>query len=189
MPKFYSFKRPNNELTKVRDIVVVTLPNVVDRDVRLHASVLMGSSSFNQDRVNKYFRYELHMEKYPFHFALEYAESDYHALMLEPTYTRSKYLADLVEAGVIPYRYRDAICVCIYEDYNVDHPDDRMYDVLAYRILAPVMRQFSIIKQNVKFLDDILVETRSRKASRYLVGTSKHFVNLEMMSAIVRYHV
>jgi hypothetical protein len=188
MPRYVKFKRPNTDLTKIKDIVVITLPTCMDTKVKLHASVLMGNSQFNQDRVQKYFRHELGMDEYPFHQALEYIGADYHAFMLEPTYTRSTFLEELVSYDIIPYRYRDAICVCIYEDFNADQPDDRMYDVLAYRILSPLMKQHSISKENVKFLDEIIVRSNPTDTSRYMVGFSENFSLQDLRSALVKYH-
>lgn len=182
--KLYRFEKKN---IPPKDIVIFTIPSAVKRKNPLLQSVLQGSSDFHHTAIEKYFRRELHMDKLPYHYALEYINSDYYGLTIEPVFTRSSFLEQLIKDEMIPYQYMNAIAVCVYEDFAIDHPDMRFYETLAYRILTPLMVQHCIMKERVKFLDEILIKEPEESEGFYVVKRSPFFVATDLALKLVKF--
>jgi len=79
-----------------------------------------------------------------FNFIIDRFKNDYQAVVSQPLMTLCKY-EDLDE------RYWKAIHVGLMGNYDEDIPMNRMYKVLAYRVLAPVMRLFMLKEEDIIF--------------------------------------
>ena len=79
-----------------------------------------------------------------FNFIIERVGNDFHAICSQPLMTKCVY-EDIDE------KYWQAVHICLMGDYNKDIPMNRMYTVLSYRILAPLMRLFIIKEEDILF--------------------------------------
>jgi len=70
-----------------------------------------------------------------FNFIVERVRNDFQVVASQPLLTQCEYL-DLNE------KYWRAVHICLMGNYNADIPMARLYTVLSYRILAPIMRLF-----------------------------------------------
>lgn len=79
-----------------------------------------------------------------YHFIVDQTEKDYSIIVAQPILT-------LCEYDDIPKEYHSAIHVAFLGDYNEDFPPLRIYRVLAYRLLAPMMRLFYLDENDILF--------------------------------------
>jgi hypothetical protein len=86
-----------------------------------------------------------------FNFIIERVKEDFHVILSQPLMT-------LCEYPDIDEKYWKAIHVCLMGNYNKDIPMNRMYTVLAYRILAPLMRLFILKEEDILFHSTISKE-------------------------------
>jgi hypothetical protein len=72
-----------------------------------------------------------------YHFIVEKIKTDYEVLLGRPFAVHCEY-DDIIN----PYNF--AFHICVMGNYDYDIPDRRMYQKIAYSILAPLMRTFKI---------------------------------------------
>lgn len=77
-----------------------------------------------------------------YHYICELVNNDYEVFIERPF----TYLADFASNNPI---FTAAIHVGIVGDYNIRKPVSRLYDVLAYRLLAPLLYQFNLSIEKV----------------------------------------
>ena len=78
-----------------------------------------------------------------FHVVIDKVKDDYYPIFLKPlhyTYTGFNIKNTQINNG---------LHICIIGDLNQVKPDTRLYDVLAYRVLSPLMYIFRIPRRNV----------------------------------------
>jgi len=105
-----------------------------------------------------------------FNFIVERVDNDFHVICSQPLMTQCIY-PDIEE------KYWRAVHICLMGNYNKDIPMNRMYTVLSYRILAPLMRLF-IIKE-----EDVLLHSTISKEDITCPG---EFVNKEKLLMSLR---
>lgn len=84
----------------------------------------------------------------PYHFVLDKNQNDYFIIACKPILT-------LCEFPDIPESNWKDIHVAVIGDHNEDIPENRMYDVLSYRILAPFLRLFNLSMEDVILHRDV----------------------------------
>ena len=92
----------------------------------------------SKPQSNAYIDYSfkvLHKTETKYHYILEKIGNDYQIVISQPMFTKCRY-EDLDS------KYDDSIHVACMGNYNLDIPPTRLYKVLSYRLLAPLMRLF-----------------------------------------------
>lgn len=84
----------------------------------------------------------MHKPETMYHFIIEKVGTDYHAIVSQPLLTKCEY-EDL------NITYHKDIHIGLMGDYNLDFPQTRMYKVLAYRVLVPLMRMFYLEEKDI----------------------------------------
>jgi len=79
-----------------------------------------------------------------FNFIVDRVKTDFQVIVSQPLTTLCEY-EDLDE------RYWKAIHVGLVGNYNKDIPMNRLYRVLAYRVLSPLMRLFALKEADIIF--------------------------------------
>lgn len=102
----------------------------------------MDKTTFQTGKLNT-FNYSINHEfETGFNFVIERVNNDFHAICSQPLMTQCIY-PDIDE------KYWRAVHICLMGDYNKDIPMNRMYTVLSYRVLAPLMRLFIIGEKDI----------------------------------------
>lgn len=83
-----------------------------------------------------------------FNFILDKVNSDYYAVVSQPLLTLCKY------PDLEPYYWR-AVHIAFMGDYDENVPQTRLYRVLGYRLLAPIMRLFYLQEDDILFHSEI----------------------------------
>ena len=83
-----------------------------------------------------------------YHYLCQFIKTDYETFVGRPLYRLCEYedMSDL---------YQNGIHVCVFGDYNVINGQQRMYQQLSYRVLAPMMFWFGIPIGNIKLHNQI----------------------------------
>lgn len=79
-----------------------------------------------------------------FNFIVDRFKNDYQVVVSQPLMT-------LCEYEDLDKKYWKSIHIGLMGNYDEDIPMNRMYRVLAYRVLAPVMRLFMLKEENIVF--------------------------------------
>lgn len=188
----YRFKNVKQKRGKTKGIVIVTLPNLIEMASHIDPDILVGSTVYTWGEVQKYFFREVVRESLPMHYSVELVDKDYAIYTGEALTVPSYFLQELAAHNVIPYTLQDSICVCVMENFNIDIPDNRMWDLLAHRVITPLMRTNGLDEGDVTFLDEIVnwdtykVKHREKKV-KFLMGKSKRFDRIQLISSVKKY--
>jgi hypothetical protein len=91
-------------------------------------------------RVFNYFRENQELHQVPFHFYVNEIQNDWEVFNAAPLNYRSPWLGSLIDNFYIDSFYQDAIVIAIQDDFSLRIPDERMYSVLASRVIAPLLQ-------------------------------------------------
>jgi len=87
---------------------------------------------------------QLHKPETMYHFLVDKVATDFHVIVSQPLLTKCEY-SDLKP------EYHGAVHVGLIGNYDQDLPPTRLYRVLAYRLLNPIMRMFYLNNKSIVF--------------------------------------
>jgi len=114
--------------------------------------------------------YRINRAETGFHFIVDRVEGDFQIVVSQPLMTLCVY-EDIEE------KYWRAIHIALMGNYNKDIPMTRLYKVLGYRLLAPVMRLFLLSESDI-FLHSALSTDDSVTCPGEFVDMEKLKMNL-----------
>jgi hypothetical protein len=103
----------------------------------------MDKTTFQTGKLNT-INYSKYRKETGFNFIIERVDDDFQAICSQPLMTKCEY-------DDIDEKYWTAVHICLMGNYNKDIPMNRMYKVLSYRVLAPLMRLFIIKEDDILF--------------------------------------
>ena len=96
----------------------------------------------------------------PYHYYIEAVGNDYQITIGAPEYATSPFMKDLVDKGVIPSKYKDSIVVSISENLVLERAEPRLWDILNYRLIVPLLNNgdniSNIAVDDIMYIDDII---------------------------------
>ena len=78
-----------------------------------------------------------------FHYVIEKVKDDYHVISARPFVYECDY------PDIDSVKNRLAIHVSVMGDYNLKIPETRLYEIAAYRLINPLLKQFNIAPNRV----------------------------------------
>lgn len=106
--------------------------------------------------LREYYRELVEMRQMPFHYHVSKLKREWECLTAAPNHFRSPILDEAAENYYVEDKYKDAILVCIQDDYSLNTPDDRTFEVIASNIIAPFLQYNRLdFRQSVFFFDEI----------------------------------
>ena len=108
-----------------------------------------------------------------YHFILEQIGNDYQVIVAQPLITKS-YFED------IPREFEHAVHIGLMGNYDIDFPTTRLYKVLCYRILIPLLRIF-YLKENQIVLHRAISTDRNQTCPGEYVDMNKILTELRSM--------
>lgn len=111
-----------------------------------------GELSLSKDKyqinaLNRRF-YQKFKQYTPYHFILDKAGNDFQVVVGRPLLTK----VDFVD---IPDKYSEDIHIGIIDNFHESIPSNRLYLVLSFRLLVPLMRLFNIDEDGILLHKDI----------------------------------
>ncbi len=158
----YEIKKTVEERRKNKYIILTHVRNFYEANTFLSPEVLIGTYRYSWGKLMHYFMVELQSgirrerDGLPIHFGVELIDKDYAIMVGQPLVTPSYWVRRLAEQAVIPYEMRDAVVICLLEDFSIDIPDDRMLRMLAHQLLTPLMTILDIPQQRILYIDSIV---------------------------------
>jgi len=84
----------------------------------------------------------------PFHFVIEHIGPDYEPMMMYPLSSPIDYFSKV-------NNNERSIHVCMFGNFNVDMAKPRLYEILSYRVLAPIMYWFRIPQSHIMLHSEV----------------------------------
>ena len=184
---------PNREKRLVTEYIIITHANNLIIDEHLvTGNMIRGSYNFTWGDWQEYLIDWGHKKKLPIHYFVEFLDKDYVVFKGLQDSKPSYFISEQVENLIINRRYRNAILIVIGENYNVDIPEERMYQHLSDKVLIPLMQTYSLDWSRVMYYDECLndsfLEDTDRNPSRFKYIPMKFFNMTKLRNELSKYN-
>ena len=106
--------------------------------------------------LRTYYREFVEMKHLPFHFYVSNIMKEWEVFTTAPTDYKIPLFEKAAENYYMEDKYRNSILICIQDNFSLNIPDDRMFDVLAYSLIEPLVKEFGgNFRDNVLWFDEI----------------------------------
>ena len=137
-------------------------------------SVKMSRSNFQfNSLVNSYYQLSK-VTTPPYHYVIDFVKDDYYIHVCRPLMTKCIF-EDL------PEEYDESIHIALLGDYSADIVSNRLYTVLASKLLSPFMRLFRIKEDNIF--------THNEISNSDNISCPGEYFNKEKMIMFLRNHI
>lgn len=138
--------------------MLVHAPNFVVTDHPVEANLAKGSRKYTWNDWQKYLTTWGDKTKLPNHYFIELVDDDY-AVMKGLGETRpSYYIDEMVSRGVISHQYQNSLIIMIADDFNLRIPTRRFYEILAEKLLVPLMKMYKLDWSRIVYFDECLTD-------------------------------
>lgn len=155
--------------------------------------ILNSGAKYTWDIWEKYFLKDLKHDTLPCHYFMERVNEDYVSINANPRFIPSYFIEDLAQAGIIDYKYRHSIVVMLGYNFNLYPMDRRMCTQLSYKILNPLMYDYNLHPERIKFIDECFKEGwqdfSKYSTLEYHLTESEHFDFDVLMPYIHQYNL
>ena len=177
-----------------RHIILCPLHNMIVHGTVYEPNMLQSSYKYTWGMVQEYFYKRLSMKQPPFHFYSEFLEDDYVFYVGTGISQSAGFLRILAGLNAIKYEYRDALLICLNEDFRLDPLETRLAEGICNFLIAPLQKQFGIDRNHVVFFDDILTNdadmimmTNKDLQQRFMIEKSKYYDHNILQFVLKRY--
>lgn len=120
------------------------------KDIQHDSEIFIDTKEYQTGKLRTY-NYSITGEAdLNYHFIVERIKDDYEVIICRPLNSVCEY-DDIIE----PFNSDASIHIAVMGDYDFDLPEDRLYKVIAYRILGPLMFMFKLDKSRIKLHREI----------------------------------
>jgi len=184
----YEIRNFERKRGSTKHIIIVPAHFFIEKNSFFNSRDTIGSSKYTWGKWQRYFYLELVKWEMPCHFFVEQLGNDYGIFVGNPEYTPSYFLLDMVKYRLMDFDYVNSIVIGVLEDFTIDIPERRLYEMMASRILVPKILEYKTIKDNysVHFIDDILNWERLKEVEgmrdypEYDIRRSKYFSKTDL---------
>lgn len=154
--KVYNYRDLMSE-QRPTGILINTIPGMINVDRNLIDPMLLFRNKYYTWNIfEQYFIHDCAKDDVPIHYAVEYVGNDYviHKGCCDVNY--SWYLKELVRNGILHPKYSSYLLVTVLENWFNEIPEERMWHILAHRLLTPYMKQYRMLKDKISFLTEVM---------------------------------
>jgi len=175
-------------------ILLVPLHNLMVRGTVWEPRMLRSSYRYSWGKYQRYFYEDLQASQPPCHFYVEFLEDDYVFFSGIGRSQVSWFLYELAATGAIPHGRKDDILIVLNDDFREGVPDRRMLQGIANFLITPMMREYGMAVNRVRFFDDALAPNAAEKAlenknqlRRFILEESRYWDHHQMESHVKEY--
>jgi hypothetical protein len=140
------------------DYIMITHARNMMEKFYIDPSVILPNNRYTWGTWQRYWMEDLKRDALPCHYYEEFLDRDYVVYRGLAEFQPSYYIEDMVQAGVIQYKYLNSILVVVADDWSVNTVERRLSEHLADKVLTPLMREYELDFTRVKYIDDCLME-------------------------------
>ena len=160
---------------KTEYIMLIHAPDFIAVNHPVENDLMKGSRTYTWGDWQKYLLTWGVKTKLPMHYFIELVDDDY-AVMKGLGETRpSYYIAEQVSAGVVAHQYQNSLVIMIADDFNLRIPSHRFYDMLAEKILVPLMKLYKLDWSRIVYFDECLTDLYFNGLGRDLPDVTNRF--------------
>ena len=189
----FQIKRTRRKRMKTDYIILVPMECFLEGNFYYPPYLLNSGGNYTWNVWEKYFIKDLKHDSVPCHYFIERVDEDYVSVVCNPFYNPSYFVEDLVQTGVIDYKYIHSLVIGIGYNFNLYTMDRRFCTKLSYELLNPLMYQFNLEPDRIKFIDECYKEDwqdfkKYSKLSYHLMESENFDFNI-LMPYIHKYNM
>jgi hypothetical protein len=153
--KFYPIT-PTDMRRQDRFIILAHVSNFPLRSHFFNPDLRNKTNYYCFNEVKDYFRERVDIRQLPFHYYTSLIRNDWELFTGAPMHYRSPIIGKAAESYYIEDRFRDAIIVCVQDNFSLNTADPRMLEMLGANLIAPLMKNFRVnFRDSVFWFDEI----------------------------------
>jgi hypothetical protein len=153
--KFY----PVNQLDQRKTNRFIVLSHVSNFVLKTHAFPpdLRNKTNYHcLPDLREYYREKVEMRQMPFHYHVCRLKGEWEAFGTAPEHYRSPIIDKAAENYYIEDKFKDAIIICVQDNFALNTPDERMHQLISSTLIAPMLKQFRVnFRDSVFWWDEI----------------------------------
>lgn len=137
----------------------IVLAHISDFPLKTHfiePDLRNKTTYFALNDVRNYFRNRMELKHMPFHYYTSYIKGNWELFTTAPRNYRSPIIDKAAENFYIDDKFKDAVIICVQDNYALNTPDERMFQMLASNLIAPLTSEFRVnFRDSVFWWDEI----------------------------------
>jgi hypothetical protein len=134
---------PTERRKSDRTIMLSHIANFVPRGWPFPPDLRNRTTYHALPELREFYRERREFRHMPFHYYACMIKGEWEVFATAPEDIRMPILSDAANEYYLPDRFRDALLICVQDNYSLNTPDPRLWQVLAYHILEPRLDKIS----------------------------------------------
>lgn len=106
--------------------------------------------------LREYYREKVEMKQMPFHYHVELLKNDWECIATAPLHYRSPVIAKAAENYYIEDKFKDAIIICVQDNFALNTADERCWQSISSTVIAPLLKLLRInFRDSVFWWDEV----------------------------------
>ena len=153
MYQIFNYKKKR---IRTQYIILCHAVDLIKEGIYIDPIVRQGTYKYTWGIWQEYFLRNINKYALPCHYFVELLDKDYVVYNGLADFKQSYFIEELVKYGVIEYNYKDSILVLIGENFNIEPPEQRMFDQMNDKLISKLVKEYNIDFDHVKLLDECL---------------------------------
>jgi hypothetical protein len=150
--------RNNRRIRRKTEYIIITHARNLMEKFYIDPMVIQSNRQFTWGIWQQYWIEDLKREVLPCHYFQEFLDKDYVVYKGLADFQPSYYIEDLIQAGVMEYKYINSILIVVADDWSINTVERRLSQHLANTVLTPLLRQFELDFTRIKYIDECLMD-------------------------------
>ena len=143
---------------KTEYILIVHAPDFVAVNHPVEGDLAKGSRRYTWNDWQTYLTTWGDKTKLPMHYFMELVDNDWSVMKGLGETRPSYYLQELVANGVLSPNYQNSIVIMVAEDFDLHNPSKRFYEILAEKLLVPLMKLYHLDWSRIVYFDECMTD-------------------------------
>jgi hypothetical protein len=118
--------------------------------------LLKRNNDYKWSAVDDYFRSYLLLSDTPMHYGVEKVGEEWDIHVGSPECNKSWWLKEMADNGIISSEFRNCKLVAIFDNYEENIPENRMFRVLWHKLFSSWIYKTGLNFKQINWIDDII---------------------------------
>lgn len=147
---------PNDLRRNNRFLILSHTSNFVRKTYPFPPDLRERTSYHCLPELREYYRELVELKQMPFHFHCAQLKGEWEAMVTAPLTMRCPVLENAAENYYIEDKFKDAVVICVQDDFANNIPADRMLQSVASNLISPLLKTFrASFRESVFWWDEI----------------------------------
>lgn len=161
-------------------IIFTSITNLVHNDIYFEPNMKHKNTYYSFGKIKNYFHNRVGNLQLPFHYYVDKIGNDWDVFNGAPVTYRSHWVQNLINNYYISPAYRNAIVVAVQDNYAIDIPENRCFEIMASKIIEPFLKANKAnFRESVHWFDEIFDYDMYERDKEVYLSNMRYRINVE----------